>query len=69
MQSGLPARGLLGVHAFACALPTRGGICDCQPDAPGDPVEPYKTAAGPSSGGEPTSLDPPSQVTAAPSTA
>jgi hypothetical protein len=69
MQSGLPARGLLGVHAFACALPTRGGICDCLPDAPGDPVEPYKTTAGPSSGGEPTSLDPPSQVTAAPSTA
>jgi hypothetical protein len=38
-----PARGLLGVHAFACALPTRGGICDCQPDTPGDPAEPYQT--------------------------
>ena len=66
MLPELPARGLLGVHAFACALPTRGGICDCQPDAPGDPAEPYKTAGDALSGKHRTSLHPPSEATAVP---
>jgi hypothetical protein len=28
----LPARGIHGKHTFSCALPTRGGICDCLPE-------------------------------------
>jgi hypothetical protein len=28
----LPTQGLRGKHAFSCALPTRGGICDCIPE-------------------------------------
>jgi hypothetical protein len=27
----VPATSLMAVHAFICALPTRGGLCDCQP--------------------------------------
>jgi len=57
-----PARGLLAVHAFACALPTRGGICDCQPDVPGDPTEPYKAAGDALSHEAPTSLRSPSRA-------
>jgi hypothetical protein len=30
--SELPARGIHGKHTFSCALPTRGGICDCLPE-------------------------------------
>jgi hypothetical protein len=28
----LPAQGFRGKHTFSCALPTRGGICDCLPE-------------------------------------
>ena len=42
MLPELPGRGIHGVHAFSCAMPTRGGICDCQPDTPGDPADPYR---------------------------
>ena len=26
------ARGFLGNHTYSCALPVRGGVCDCQSD-------------------------------------
>jgi hypothetical protein len=26
------ARGFLGNHLYSCALPVRGGVCDCQSD-------------------------------------
>jgi hypothetical protein len=47
MLPELPRRGIHGVHAFSCALPTRGGTCDCQPDTPGDPADPYRTCPAP----------------------
>lgn len=28
----LPAQGFRDKHTFSCALPTRGGICDCLPE-------------------------------------
>ncbi len=28
-----PLTSLIAVHHFNCALTTRGGVCDCQPDA------------------------------------
>jgi hypothetical protein len=27
-----PPRGFLGNHTYSCALPVRGGVCDCQSD-------------------------------------
>jgi hypothetical protein len=26
------SRGFLGNHTYSCALPVRGGVCDCQSD-------------------------------------
>lgn len=37
-------RSLLGHHTFSCALPTRGGVCDCLP-GPEDPGEVLAAAA------------------------
>jgi hypothetical protein len=34
-ETDLFPRGFNGVHAFSCALLTRGSICDCEPDVPG----------------------------------
>ena len=40
---------LLGRHTYACALPTRGGLCDCMPSDPagsaGPSVEPVDNRA------------------------
>jgi hypothetical protein len=33
-ETDLFPRGFNGVHAFRCALMTRGSICDCEPDVP-----------------------------------
>ena len=30
-ETGIP-RGLLGNHTYWCALPVRGGVCNCQSD-------------------------------------
>lgn len=37
-------RSLLARHTFSCALPTRGGVCDCLPGSE-DPDEDLTTAA------------------------
>ena len=51
------------MHAFACPLPTRGGIWDCQPDAPGNPAEPCKAVRDTSSVKTPIPLRSPSRAT------
>jgi hypothetical protein len=30
-ETSIP-RGFLGNHTYSCALPVRGGVCNCQPD-------------------------------------
>jgi hypothetical protein len=41
-------RSLNGNHTMACALPTRGGICDCWPPTTGSApwAQPGQTSAG-----------------------
>lgn len=31
LDFSVPSPGLFGRHTFSCALPTRGGICNCRP--------------------------------------
>lgn len=44
-------RSLLAHHTFSCALPTRGGVCDCLPG----PEDPSEVPADPS--GDPARTD------------
>ena len=40
------SRGFLGNHTYSCALPVRGGVCNCQSDHdPTSDQSPYLSAA------------------------
>jgi hypothetical protein len=42
VKSQQPMRGIFGSHTFTCALLTRGGVCDCQGQAPTARTEPVR---------------------------